>query len=84
MTTDQVAVSDQLLIGSDNRIARDLQLLCKLATGRQLHAGRKSTVYDSVNDLLPNLILQIYGIIGINVDDDVLHALEDNSKSPGA
>ena len=80
MPTDQVSVSDQLLVRGHNRIACDLQLPCQLSTRRQLHTRWEHAIDDAVDKFLANLRLQIHRIVRIYVYDGVLHATNDNPK----
>ena len=73
VSADEITVRDELLVGGDDSVARDVELSREFATGWQFHAGRKRTVDDAVNELLPNLILQVYPLTRIYVDKCILH-----------
>jgi hypothetical protein len=69
----EIAVGNQMLVGADSRIARQIKLPCEFATGWQLHAGWKGAVEYALNKFLPNLLLQIHRLIGVDIDNRVGH-----------
>ena len=75
LTADEVSVRNQLLVTGHNRVSCDVELLCKLPAGGQFHTRRKRPVQNTVHELLPNLVLQIHGLLRVYVDDGVLHLL---------
>ena len=54
LAADAIALGDELLIRNDDGIAGDLKLTGKLAGRRQLGAGWKGTIQNSVDELLTN------------------------------
>ena len=73
ITTDKITVCNERMVCRDDRIPGDVELLRQLATRRQFHAGGEGTVENTLDEFLPNLVLQIHRTAGVEIDNGVLH-----------
>jgi hypothetical protein len=78
----QVALGDQLLVGQYHGVARHLELLRQGPARRQLVPRRQGAGEDAVDQLLPNLVLQIQRAVGVEVDEGVGQSCIRNAVPP--
>ena len=73
LAADEVTIGNQGMVCRNDRIPGNVELLRQLATRRQFHAGGEGTVENTLDEFLPNLVLQIHRTAGVEIDNGVLH-----------